>query len=176
MLHIITPQDRPAYADLLSQMFSHMNSESALYAYQPDEFDMPDAVYCVYVDDRAGIIGSARLLPRPALLADHMELGASEEGFWECNRVFFDLDGDSPLHDDGDAFDQIVQQFYQGLFDGIKKFAEASSIKSIVFVNPVDEHEDIAYFGKWPFEVESLIEIDVDGEPDTFAVGGCSFK
>ncbi len=177
MLHIIMPNDRPAYTDLISQMFAHMNSESALYAYQPDEFDAPDAVYCVYVDDRAGIIGSARLLPRPALLADRIELTKEEKGLWECNRVFFDLDGDSPLHEDGEAFDQIVQQFYQGLFEGIKKFAQASSIKSILFVNPVEEHEDIVYFGQWPFEVESQIEIEVEeGVTDTYAVGGCSFN
>jgi N-acyl-L-homoserine lactone synthetase len=158
-------------------MFSHMNSESALYAYQPDEFDAPDAVYCVYVDDRAGIIGSARLLPRPALLASHIELTKGEKGLWECNRVFFDLDGNSPIHEDGEAFEQVTRQFYRGVYEGMKKFAETNGIKSILSVNPIDEHEDIVYFGEWPFEVESQIEIEVaEGVTDTFAVGGCSFN
>jgi N-acyl-L-homoserine lactone synthetase len=158
-------------------MFAHMNSESALYAYQPDEFDAPDAVYCVYVDDRAGIIGSARLLPRPALLASHIELTKGEKGLWECNRVFFDLDGNSPIHEDGEAFEQVTRQFYRGVYEGMKKFAEANGIKSILSVNPIDEHEDIVYFGEWPFEVESQIEIEVEeGVTDTYAVGGCSFN
>jgi N-acyl-L-homoserine lactone synthetase len=158
-------------------MFDHMNSESAMHAYQPDEFDTPEAVYFVQVDDRAGIVGSARLLPHPALLAGHMELLEGEEGCWEMNRVFFDLDADSPFHEDADAFGEITEQFYRGLFEGLKEFAEANGIKAVLCVNPVDEHEDIAYFGEWPFEVESQIEIEMeDGTTDTFAVGGCSFN
>lgn len=177
MLHTIAPQDRAAQADLLSQMFAHMDSESALHAHQPDEFDTPEAVYFVYIDDRSGILGSARLLPRPALLAGRMELAEEEEGCWELNRVFYDLDADSPIHEDGEAFDQITEQFYRGIYDGIKEFAEANGIKAILCVNPVDEHEDIAYFGEWPFDVESQIELEVEeGVTDTFAVGGCSFN
>lgn len=176
MLHIITPNDRPAHADLLSKMFAHMNSESAGYAYQKDEFDAPDAVYCVYVDDRAGILGSARLLPRATLLADRMELEEVDADYWEGNRVFFDLDENSPIHEDPEAFSQITQQFYRGLYEGIEGFAKTSGISSILFVNPVDEHEDMTYFGQWPFEIESLIEIKVGDESDTYAVGGCRFN
>lgn len=176
MLHIITPNEHHIYADMISQMFAHLNSESSKYAHQKDEFDTPDAIYCVYIDDRLGIIGSARILPRPALLADHIELEEGEVGYWECNRVFFDIHEDSPVHEDPDAFSEITQQFYQELYKGIKEFAKTYGIKTLVSVNPFDEHEDIVYFGQWPFEVESFIDLKSKEEITTFAVGGCSFQ
>src|ERR1700733_4692071 len=104
MLHIITPNERPIYADMISQMFVHLNSENSKNAWQKDEFDNEEAVYCIYIDDRFGITGSARLLPRPALLADHVQVKEGEDGYWECNRVFFDIHEDQAIHEDLDAF------------------------------------------------------------------------
>jgi N-acyl-L-homoserine lactone synthetase len=176
MLHIITPNEQHTYSDMISEMFAHLNSESSKYAYQKDDFDTPEAIYCAYIDDRFGLIGSARLLPRPALLADHVKLDDGEDGYWECNRVFFDIHEDAPIHEDPDAFREITQQFYQNLYKGIKDFTESYGINALVFVNPVDEHEDMVFFGQWPFEVESLIDIESNGALSTFAVGGCSFS
>lgn len=175
MLHIITPNEQYQHTDLISQMFAHLNSESSKNAYLKDEFDTPEATYCIYIDDRFGIIGSARLLPHPALLAGHIELEEGGEGYWECNRVFFDIHEDAPVHEDPDAFSEITQQFYQELYKGIKDFTGSYGINTLVFVNPVDEHEDITFFGQWPFEIESLIDIESNGVVSTFAVGGCSF-
>ncbi len=179
MLHIIPPHERHHYTDMISQMFAHLDSESSKNTYQKDEFDTPEAVYCIYIDDRFGLIGSARLLPHPALLAGHIELEEDddEDDYWECNRVFFDIHEDAPIHEeDPDAFREITQQFYQELYKGIKGFTESYGINAVVFVNPVDEHEDILFFGQWPFDVESLIDIESNGEVSTFAVGGCSFQ
>lgn len=176
MLHIITPNERHSYVDMVSQMFAHLNSESSKNAHQKDEFDTSEAIYCVYIDDRFGLIGSARLLPRPALLADLIKLEDGENGYWECNRVFFDIDEDAPIHEDPDAFNEVTQQFYQELYKGIKGFAKTYGIKTLLSVNPFDEHKDIAFFGQWPFEVESLIDLESKGEAATFAVGGCSFQ
>lgn len=175
MLHIITPNEHHAYADMISQMFDHLNSESSKNAYQKDEFDTSDAIYCVYIDDRLGIIGSARILPHPALLAGLIKLERDEDGYWECNRVFFDIHEDSPVHEDPGAFSEITQQFYQELYKGIKEFAKAHGIKTLLSVNPCDEHEDIAFFGQWPFEVESLVDLKPKEEVTTFAIGGFSF-
>ena len=177
MIHIITPNEHHTYTDMISEMFAHLNSESSKNAYQKDEFDTPEAIYCVYIDDRFGLIGSARLLPHPALLADHIELEEGEDGYWECNRVFFDIHEDAPIHEeDPDAFREITQQFYQELYKGIQGFAKNYGIKALVSVNPVDEHEDITFFGQWPFDVESLVDIESNGMVSTFAVGGCSFS
>ncbi|MGV8949169.1 MAG: hypothetical protein ACOH2E_07410 [Candidatus Paracaedibacter sp.] len=175
MLHIITPNEHHIYADMISQMFAHLNSKSSKYAHQKDEFDTSDAIYCVYIDDRLGLIGSARILPHPALLDGHIDLEDGEEGYWECNRVFFDIDEDAPVHEDLDAFNEITQQFYQELYRGIKGFAKTYGIKTLLSVNPCDEHEDIAFFGQWPFEVESLVDLKPKEEVTTFAVGGFSF-
>jgi len=177
MLHIITPGERHIYTDMISQMFSHLDSESSKNAHQKDEFDTPEAIYCIYVDDRFGLIGSARILPRPALLANHINLEADKDGYWELNRVFFDIDEDAPIHEeDPDAFREITQQFYQELYKGIKEFSKVYGIKTLVSVNTFDEHEDIVYFGQWPFEVESLVDLESKGKVTTFAVGGCSFQ
>lgn len=175
MLFIITPNEHHIYADMIFQMFTHLNSESSKNAYQKDEFDTSDTIYCVYTDDRFGLIGSARLLPHPALLAGHIELENREWDYWECSRVFFDIPEDAPVHEDPDAFREITQQFYQELYKGIKEVAKPYGIKKLVTVNPFDEHQDIVYFGHWPFEVESLIDLKSRGEISTFAVGGCSF-
>jgi hypothetical protein len=100
-----------------------------------------------------------------------------EEGCWEGSRVFFDLDANSPFHEDPDAFGEITEQFYRGIYKGMKEFAKSNGIKAILSVNPVDEHEDIVFFGQWPFEVESQVEIETeDGTTETFAVGGCRFN
>jgi len=176
MLHIITPNEHHIHADMISQVFAHLNSESSKNAWQRDEFDTPEAIYCVYIDDRFGLIGSARILPRPAWLANHIELEEDADGCWECNRVFFDIHEDAPVHEDPDAFNEITQQFYQELYKGIEEFAKTYGIGSMLSVNPFDEHEDIVHFGQWPFDIESLIDIESNGEVSTFAVGGCSFQ
>lgn len=176
MLHIITPNEHRHCAGVISEMFAHLNSESSKNAYQKDEFDTPEAIYCVYIDDRFGLIGSARLLPHPALLSNHIELEEGADGYWECNRVFFDIHEDSPIHEDPIAFRALTQQFYQELYKGIKEFTANYGINALVFVNPIDEHEDMIFFGQWPFEVESFVDIDTNGMASTFAVGGCSFK
>ena len=176
MLHIITPDEHHHYTDMIARMFAHLNSESSKNAYQKDEFDTHEAIYCIYVDDRFGLIGSARLLPYPALLAGHIELGGDGHNYWECNRVFFDIDENHPVHDDLDAFLAVARQFYQELYKGIEGFTKTYGIKNLVSVNSVDEHEDMVFFGRWPFEVESLVDIDCNGQVSTFAVGGCSFR
>ena len=176
MLHIITPNEHHIHADMISQMFAHLNSESSKNAWQRDEFDTLETIYCVYIDDRFGLIGSARILPRPAWLANHIELEEDAEGYWECNRVFFDIHEDAPVHDNLDAFREITQQFYQELYKSIKEFARTYGIGSMLSVNLFDEHEDIVHFGQWPFDIESLIDLKSNGEVSTFAVGGCSFQ
>jgi N-acyl-L-homoserine lactone synthetase len=176
MLHIITPGEHHHHADMIARMFAHLNSESSKNAYRKDEFDTHEAIYCIYVDDRFGVIGSARILPHPALLSDHIELEGNDHTYWECNRVFFDIDENHPVHEDPAAFLAIARRFYQELYKSIEEFAKTYGIKTLVFVNPVDEHEDIVFFGQWPFEVESLVEIDCNGLVSTFAVGGCNFR
>jgi N-acyl-L-homoserine lactone synthetase len=176
MLHIITPGEHHQYVDMIAQMFLHLNSQSAKNAYQKDEFDTHEAIYCVYIDDRFGLIGSARILPYPALLADHIQLEKDDHNYWECNRVFFDIDENYPIHEDLEAFLAVIQRFYQELYKGIEEFTKTHGIKTLVSVNPVEEHEDIVFFGKWPFEVESLVGIDCNGLVSTFGVGGCNFN
>jgi len=176
VLHVITPRERHQYADMVSQMFAHLNSGSAQNACQKDEFDTSEAIYCIYIDDRFGLMGSARIVPYPALLAGHIELEGDEGGYWECNRVFFDIHEDEKIHENPDAFLAVAQRFYQEFYQGIKEFAKNYGIETLVFVNPVDEHEDMVFFGQWPFEVESLIDLEEpDGDVSTFAVGGCHF-
>lgn len=175
MLHIITPQERHIYANTLTEMFKHLNSVSSKHAHQKDEFDNDETVYCVYIDDRFGHIGSARLCPHPSLLADQIHIEQVESGYWECNRVFFDIHEDQAIHQDPEAFMVVTQQFYQELYKGIKEFGETYGIKALVCVNDYEEHEDIVFFGQWPFEVESLIDIESEESVSTYTVGGCSF-
>ena len=176
MLHIITSGEHHQHEEMIAQMFLHLNSESSKNAYQKDEFDTREAVYCIYVDDRFGLIGSARLLPYPALLGEHIELEGDGHTYWECNRVFFDIDENHPVHEDPAAFLAVARRFYQELYKGIEDFTKTYGINTLVSVNPVDEHEDIVFFGQWPFEVESLVEIDFNGSVSKFAVGGCTIN
>lgn len=129
-----------------------------------DALDGPNASYIVYVDDRYGLMASLRLLPATdgdtpihALLSldDHVLHQA-----WECSRVFCYIAEKFPIHEARDgSFDHVLRRAYAGLFDGLKAFAKEQSAQSIVTLHPLEEHEDIEFFGSWPFVLKSKVRL-----------------
>lgn len=113
----------------------------------------------LFCEPTTGPIGGATLIKRQA---SHLPLKIKglfhqfmdNDTLWECNTVFFMIPDHSFIHDNFDYFSALCYQFYGGLYTYIHKFAIENNIKHFISVNPTEEHQDISYFGQWPFAYE----------------------
>lgn len=171
MLHVVTPKNRQEYQNMVSQMFAHRCLETlelvqlqggdAVPAVGCDTYDTPEAVYLIYIDDVVGLCGSARLLPSKMSMAskeckDYLNVPLTDM-VWECSQVCFHVDPDHPLHEDGDKFRTLAGHFYQSLYEGLEEFGNANGIDYIFTINDEEGHEDLRYFGCFPFKYQSSV-------------------
>lgn len=120
--------------------------------------------YIVYKKD--GIIGGAKVVnpndshPITQYFKQHNH---SLKDFWVLEDIFFDIPDDSPVHDDPELFDQTCKQFYTGLYDIIQLMGAPYGAHTCVTFNPTEEHEDVVFYGNWPFVTQHPIDDKIMG-------------
>ena len=109
--------------------------------------------YLMYIDDEAGVCGSAALTPFPddIKIFDQVIL----QGTWTLRNVLFHIRAGHPLQEQPDKFVRIAKKFYLSLFEEVWHVAQKSSQSLILSVqNDPEEHEDLQFFGGFCFEHE----------------------
>lgn len=118
MIHVVTPENQHAYADLLDQMF-RLRAQSfgdrrkwqvdVVDGRELDGYDEMDPIYVLVSDGVGKLIGGQRLLPTtgPHLLADVFAETMGEHPVirhplvWECSRFVVDTQAAKERSNDG---------------------------------------------------------------------------
>lgn len=96
---------------------------------------------------------------------------AGKDEIWECSNVFFMIPDDSPIHENLDRFSALCEQFYRGLYECLCNFSAANNVRQMMALNFSDEHQDIKFFGRWPFRYEIETSGLFHDEADEFVLG-----
>lgn len=113
--------------------------------------------YFLYVDDEAGVCGSAVLTSLP--YAFEIENQVIPESTWTLRNVLFHIRAGHPIQKQPKKFSRIIKQFHFGLFEHLWQAAQASSHKMVLSLqNDLEIHEDLQFFGGFSFKAETLLE------------------
>lgn len=138
MFLIIRPQDREKYASNIKQLYGKLaHSWGCNAAEAREQIERKDAVYIVYAPKDHGIMGFARLSPI-----------ASSKNTWSCDNVEMFDSVQSLEHQRQLIF---IRWFYEGLYECLHTFALTHKVNRILTSNFEGEHDDIKFFGGWPF-------------------------
>jgi hypothetical protein len=130
-------------------------------------------VLLIYHHPKLGMIGGAKIVH-----PDHshpvnqyfQELGYIIEEGLVIEDVFFHIPDESPVHEDEEQFGTICREFYSGLHEVIQMHAQDNNLSALLTLNSSDEHEDIKFFGGWPFRFEHNVEAECPNQDKTFAI------
>jgi hypothetical protein len=73
-----------------------------------------------------------------------------------ASHIFFELDADSCVHEDGEAFEQLTATFYSELLIAKLRYGLERGC-NILTIQSVDEHHDSKLFGNWNYRSSYLI-------------------
>lgn len=153
MLHIITQKNLTNYKDILVQAFQKREFESPFLHEEIEPFSkLPEAVYFIGIDQRAGVCGMARLLPTTSC---HIEgsFGLSENrkttSPWELSAIHFFLPTDIGLLRSESCLASLASRFYCELFESLYHFACEKKIQRILVLDNYSTLQDLAFVG-WP--------------------------
>lgn len=119
----------------------------------------PQDQFLLYIDDEAGICGSAAVVALPYDL--EIESQFVPQGTWMLRNVFFHLRQGHPLQYQSDKFLRVVDQFHLGLFEHLWQLAQRAGHQSILSLqNDWEVHEDLKYFGGFTLSSEIIEQAD----------------
>jgi N-acyl-L-homoserine lactone synthetase len=153
MLHIVTQKNQDCYKDVLAQAFQKREFEFPLLQEEIQPFSkLPEAVYFVGVDDRAGVCGLARLLPTTGCHIDgsfalNEKPKASQP--WELSAIHFFLPTDIGILRSESLLATTASLFYYELFESLYHFSCEEKIQRILVLDNFAILQDLAYVG-WP--------------------------
>ena len=168
MFLTVMPGGHKASRDVLEDMFSHLEED---YINLPDEDDDENSIYIIAKQPDIGIIGSARIverslsdLPEEVFFSETVDTSVPFSSFWECNRIYFSIESYSKIHEDPAQFEKICRAFYQGLYETLRSLSLSKNLDFMFVESDPEEHEDIRFFGHWPFKHELQIAEDANGQ------------
>lgn len=141
-----------------------------------DSYDTEKSIYVLFVDDVVGFCGSARLNPMHTLSfldSFFIEFQFEALEMWVCGPVVFHVNEDHPILENAQGFQGLAERFYQGLYQTLQQLSVFHHIPHILTFLPLSEHEDIHFFGKWPWKLQSKVE---KAQNLTYALGVLSFS
>lgn len=160
----------------------HLELKRPRSSYLPLQVNaFPQDHFLLYIDDEAGLCGSASITTLPYGL--EIESQVIPEGTWVLRGVFFHIKQGHPLQEQFDRFVRIVKQFHRGLFEHVWQLAKQSDHQfALSFQNDLEAHEDLEFYGSFTFskelvEQEGEISVAVGVIPitqqsyDTFQLG-----
>lgn len=113
--------------------------------------------YLLYIDDEAGVCGSAVLTSLP--YAFEMDGQNIPEGTWALRNVLFHIRAGHHIQEQPENFSRIVKQFHFGLFEHLWQATQTSSHQlALSFQSDLEAHEDLQFFGGFTFKRETLLE------------------
>lgn len=116
--------------------------------------------FLLYNHKEHGVIGGARIskLDEKHRVTKYFnQMGYMIEDFVVAEEVYFHLPDDSPIQEDEDLFETLCVEFYTSLYDALMLQGQLNKKITLITANYEDDHEDIKYFGHWPFVMEHLI-------------------
>jgi len=153
MLHIITQENLKSCQDILIQAFQRREFEIPFLHEEVEPFHkLPEAVYFIDVDERAGICGLARLLPTTNC---HIEGSftltekTNTPKTWELSAIHFFLPTDICLLRSEPLLANLASRFYCNLFESLYHFACEKKIQRILVLDNYSTLQDLAFVG-WP--------------------------
>lgn len=113
--------------------------------------------FLIYIDDEAGLCGSAAIIALPYDL--EIEGQFIPQGTWMLRNVFFHLKAGHPIQEQPEKFTGIVEQFHLGLFDHLWQLAQKSNHKIVLSLqHDLEAHEDLEFYGGFTFASEMIEE------------------
>ena len=163
MLIVVTPENRQYYWELLREICVESSLENSFAtsfnSLAKDAFEsVPEAVYLLYIDERYGVQGFARLLPTTGkhLCAEKCEdQTPTGDHIWELSSIQIMIPEDSVLLDCDVAFATISTLFFHELFETLNEFCAAQKINQLLVVGEADSLKRLQQIG-WPIENTSL--------------------
>lgn len=116
--------------------------------------------FILYNHKKYGVIGGSRIskLDEKHRVTKYFnQMGYMIKNFVVAEEVFFHLSNDSPIHNDEDLFHDLCKSFYTGLYHAMMLQGRLHQKLTLITANDLEDHEDIKYFGNWPFVMEHLI-------------------
>lgn len=163
MLIVVTPENQQHYWELLMEMCTTNSLDNpfanSFCAAAKDSFgSVVDAVYLIYVDERYGVQGFARLLPTTGrhLCAEKCtEPTPTGENIWELSSIQIMIPENSVLLECEVAFATISTLFFHELFETLCNFCDDKKIDQLLLVGEEDCLDRLQQIG-WPLEGNSL--------------------
>ena len=115
----------------------------------------PQDQFLLYIDDEAGICGSAAITALPYNLEINDQL--VPQGTWILRNVFFHLRPGHFLQKQLGKSRRIIEQFHLGLFQHLWDIAQRSDHKvALSLQNDLEIHKDLVFFGGFTFTSELM--------------------
>lgn len=163
MFTVIWPSSRDQKEDLLSQIVQTRESFLPNKS-ERDSFDRPDTLYVAYERPDLGVLGSARLnLLHHSPGASFYQKRYSQNQLRkarEVSLVSFEMERGHWAQESPEIFDNVIQNFYRGLYEVLINIAVAQDLDKIVSLSLEEDHQDLTFFGSWPFEKTHLLKIE----------------
>lgn len=123
-----------------------------------------------------GLVGGARLsqVDQSIILREHFDhLDFIKDTPCLIDGIFFHLPADHPVHEDDEAFEKLCRDFYIGLWESLNLFANQHQMGTLLTLTPVEEYNDIVYFGDWNFTAQ--YKLDETDDRDELVLGLVNF-
>lgn len=136
------------------------------------EKDILDGVINYIFYQKDGVLGGVKLVnPQEnheveAYLRSHDIL---LNNYWVLEDVIFHVPNDLNLHEDPDRFEAACREYYKGLYDILQLLGPQHDKETLLTLNPYEDHEDIMFFGDWPFIAQHIIA--AENEDDDLVLG-----
>jgi hypothetical protein len=124
-----------------------------------------------------GLIGGARLSQanQSDVLKKHLKhLEFIQDTPCLIDGIFFHVASDNPVQQDEEAFEQLCQDFYKGLYEALQLYAQQYQLDTLLSLASVEEHNDLLYFGEWSFLAQYRCE--ESDEDEELILGLLKFK
>lgn len=115
------------------------------------EFILNEDLYLFFLHDKEGIIGKI-ILAHTNRLSDFGITDKLPHLGLILKDIDYHINGDSPIHDDTEAFEEMTHQFYQNVLDTALSISHNLHFENIISISDhSDDHEDLTYWGDFNF-------------------------
>jgi hypothetical protein len=157
MFQVVTQQQVNRQRHTWPVFFEEFSQESKGFFVDKDTTNNSKTI--LFCESTIGPIGGAQLVKRDintfdSKARDLISKMITQDEIWECHGVFFMIPDDSPIHENLDQFSSLCDQFYRGLYECLHTFATNYKVSHMLSLNFYEEHQDISFFGRWPFRFE----------------------
>lgn len=138
MFLIVRSRDRAKNQTVLQELYEKLSvSWDCEVLDVCEQMDCEDTILILYVPNEHGVMGFARLSPL-----------SSKSDTWCCDLV--------EMFDSCQSMDHqmrlvFIYWFYEGLYECLYNFSLTHKVDKVLSSHFEEEHEDIKFFGRWPF-------------------------